>query len=225
MSKYLLKISEISSNVQITAQCVRLSFPCAILGAGGCLAAHSTSRLYMRMMNLKTIWKEWQSTRHVGHFWPIVPAPGDCENGEFGEIKIGRGNRITRRKPTPEPLCPPKIPLEQTRARTQTAVVGSQPLTTWAMARPVCTIPMRCQYWITLPYLSSQKIRKIIYSYLCHCFTLIKSRNLIGRNIQILSFFNLVCLLVFSLSLFLLPCSFFTSSCFIFSSNVFYHVS
>jgi hypothetical protein len=24
------------------------------------------------------------SSRHVGHFWPIVPAPGDCENGEFG---------------------------------------------------------------------------------------------------------------------------------------------
>jgi hypothetical protein len=33
------------------------------------------------------------STRHVGHFWPIVPAPGDCEDGEFGGMKIGRGNR------------------------------------------------------------------------------------------------------------------------------------
>jgi hypothetical protein len=32
------------------------------------------------------------STRHVGHFWPVVPAPGDCEDGEFGGIKIGRGN-------------------------------------------------------------------------------------------------------------------------------------
>jgi hypothetical protein len=39
------------------------------------------------------------STRHVGHFWPIVPAPGDCEDGEFGGMKIGRGNRSTRRKP------------------------------------------------------------------------------------------------------------------------------
>jgi hypothetical protein len=26
------------------------------------------------------------STRHVGHFWPIVPALGDCEDGEFGAI-------------------------------------------------------------------------------------------------------------------------------------------
>jgi hypothetical protein len=36
------------------------------------------------------------STRHVEQFWPIVPAPGDCEDGEFG-----RGNRSTRRKPAP----------------------------------------------------------------------------------------------------------------------------
>jgi hypothetical protein len=27
------------------------------------------------------------STRHVGHFGPIVPALGDCEDGEFGGIK------------------------------------------------------------------------------------------------------------------------------------------
>jgi hypothetical protein len=32
------------------------------------------------------------STRHAGHFWPIVSAPGDCEDGEFGGMKIGRGN-------------------------------------------------------------------------------------------------------------------------------------
>jgi hypothetical protein len=51
------------------------------------------------------------STRQVGHFWPIVPAPCDCEDGEFGGMKIGRGNRITRRKATPAPLCPPQIPL------------------------------------------------------------------------------------------------------------------
>jgi hypothetical protein len=43
--------------------------------------------------------------------WPIVPAPGDCDVGKFGEIKIGRGNRSTRRKPAPAPLCPAQIPL------------------------------------------------------------------------------------------------------------------
>jgi hypothetical protein len=63
--------------------------------------------------------------------WPIVPAPGDCEDGEFGG-----GNRSTRRKPAPAPLCSPQIPLDQTRARTRAFAVGSQRLTAWAMARP-----------------------------------------------------------------------------------------
>jgi hypothetical protein len=61
--------------------------------------------------------------------WPIVPAPGDYDDGEFGGMKIGRGNRSTRRKPAPAPLCPPQIPLDQTRARTRAAAVGSQRLT------------------------------------------------------------------------------------------------
>jgi hypothetical protein len=74
-------------------------------------------------------------TGHVGHFWPIVLAPGDCEDGEFGGIRIGRGNRSTRRKPAPAPLCPPQIPLDQTRARTRVTAVGSQRLTASAMAR------------------------------------------------------------------------------------------
>jgi hypothetical protein len=33
---------------------------------------------------------------------------GDC--GETGGMKIGRGNRSTRRKPATAPLCPPQIP-------------------------------------------------------------------------------------------------------------------
>jgi hypothetical protein len=69
--------------------------------------------------------------------WPIVPAPGDCDDGEFGGIKIGRGNRSTRRKPAPVPLCRPQIPLDQTRAQTRVAAVGSQRLTASAMARPL----------------------------------------------------------------------------------------
>jgi hypothetical protein len=40
----------------------------------------------------------------------------DC--GAIGEMKIGRGNRSTRRKPAPAPFCPPKIPHDHTRART-----------------------------------------------------------------------------------------------------------
>jgi hypothetical protein len=49
--------------------------------------------------------------------WPIVPAPGDYDDGEFGATKIGRGNRSTRRKSAPEPLCSPQIPLDPTRGR------------------------------------------------------------------------------------------------------------
>jgi hypothetical protein len=33
--------------------------------------------------------------------WLILPAPGDYDDGEFGGMKIGRGNRSTRRKPAP----------------------------------------------------------------------------------------------------------------------------
>jgi hypothetical protein len=61
--------------------------------------------------------------------WPILPIPGDYDDGEFGGIKIGRENRSTRRKPAPAPLCSPQIPLDQTRARTRAVAVGSQRLT------------------------------------------------------------------------------------------------
>jgi hypothetical protein len=45
---------------------------------------------------------------------PIVPAPGDCDDGEIGGM-IGEGNRNTQRKPA--------------RTRTRAAAVGSQRLT------------------------------------------------------------------------------------------------
>jgi hypothetical protein len=42
---------------------------------------------------------------------------------------LGRGNRNTRRKPAPVPLCPPQIPHDLTRARTRDAAVESRRLT------------------------------------------------------------------------------------------------
>jgi hypothetical protein len=66
---------------------------------------------------------------------PIVPAPGDYDDGEIGGI-IGRGNRSTRRKPAPVPLCPPQTP-HAAQTRTRAAAVGSQRLTTSATARPI----------------------------------------------------------------------------------------
>jgi hypothetical protein len=68
-------------------------------------------------------------TLQVGHFWPIVSAPGDCEDGEFGGMKIGTGKRSTQRIHAPAPLCPPQIPLDQTWARTQAVALGNQRLT------------------------------------------------------------------------------------------------
>jgi hypothetical protein len=62
------------------------------------------------------------STRHAA-------TATDCENGEFGGMKIDKGNRSTRREPAPAPLCPPQIPLDQTRARTRAVVVGRWRLT------------------------------------------------------------------------------------------------
>jgi hypothetical protein len=58
---------------------------------------------------------------------PIVPAPGDYDDGRIGGM-ICRGNRSTRRKPAPVPLCPPQTP-HAARKRTRAAAVGSQRLT------------------------------------------------------------------------------------------------
>jgi hypothetical protein len=58
-------------------------------------------------------------------FQPQMIDDGDC--GAVGVMKIGRGNRSTRRKPDPAPLCPPHIPYEQTWARTRAA--GGKPAT------------------------------------------------------------------------------------------------
>jgi hypothetical protein len=41
---------------------------------------------------------------------PIVPAPGDYDDGEIGGMMNGRGNWSTGRKPASVPLCPPQTP-------------------------------------------------------------------------------------------------------------------
>jgi hypothetical protein len=58
---------------------------------------------------------------------PIVPAPGDYDDGEIGGM-IDRGKRSTRRKPAPVPLCTPQTP-HAAQTRTRAAAVGSQRLT------------------------------------------------------------------------------------------------
>jgi hypothetical protein len=58
---------------------------------------------------------------------PQMIDEGDCE--AIGGMKIGRGNRSTRKKSAPAPLCPPQILHDQTRVRTWAATVGRQRLT------------------------------------------------------------------------------------------------
>jgi hypothetical protein len=41
---------------------------------------------------------------------PIVPVPFDYDDGKIGGMMTGRGNRSTRRKPAPLPLCLPQTP-------------------------------------------------------------------------------------------------------------------
>jgi hypothetical protein len=97
--------------------------------------------------------------------WPIVPAPGDYDYGVFGGMKIVKGNRSPRRKPFPAPLCPPQIPLHQTRARTRAAAVGSQRLTAWAMAQPMIYRLFELT-WTNYPFQKSitEQWREIIVS-------------------------------------------------------------
>jgi hypothetical protein len=57
---------------------------------------------------------------------PIVPAPGDYDDGEIGGM-IGKGNRSTRRKSAPVPLCPPQTS-HAARTFTRVDAVGSQRL-------------------------------------------------------------------------------------------------
>jgi hypothetical protein len=44
--------------------------------------------------------------------WPIVPAPRDYDDEEFGGMMTDKGNRSTLRKP--EPLCRQQIPHDLT---------------------------------------------------------------------------------------------------------------
>jgi hypothetical protein len=66
-----------------------------------------------------------------------LPQMIDDDYGAVGGMRIGRGNRSTRRKPATVPLCPRQISHDLTWDRTRAAAVGSQRLTAWAMERPL----------------------------------------------------------------------------------------
>jgi hypothetical protein len=51
-------------------------------------------------------------------------------------MRIGKGNHSTRRKSTPVPLYPPRIPSWPDMGSSPGRSGGKQRLTAWAMARP-----------------------------------------------------------------------------------------
>jgi hypothetical protein len=64
----------------------------------------------------------------------------ECE--AVGGMRIGRGNRSTRRRAAPVPLCLPQIPHDLPWARTWGAAVGIRRLTAWAIARPTLHVTL-----------------------------------------------------------------------------------
>jgi hypothetical protein len=65
--------------------------------------------------------------------WPIVPVPGDCEDGEVGGMKwFWQGKPKYSERTCPDSILSTTNPTCPTRA----AAVGSQRLSASAMARP-----------------------------------------------------------------------------------------
>jgi hypothetical protein len=83
-------------------------------------------------------WRSIGSTRHCGHQWPIVPAPGDYDDGGIGGSMTGKRNRSTRRKPAPVPLCPPQTP--DTRPDANPSRRSGKPATNRLSYGTACTV-------------------------------------------------------------------------------------
>jgi hypothetical protein len=76
---------------------------------------HETFR-FISVTRSRTVgWTPWTGDQIVAR--PLLTARGNCDDdGEVGGMNgFDRGNRSTRRKPAPTPLCPPQIPLATPR--------------------------------------------------------------------------------------------------------------
>jgi hypothetical protein len=60
---------------------------------------------------------------------PIVPTPGDYDDGEIGGMMIGKGNRSAMKKTCPNATLSTTNPTCSARTRTRAAAVGSERLT------------------------------------------------------------------------------------------------
>jgi hypothetical protein len=77
-----------------------------ILGLG---RLHETFR-FMSVTRPRTVsMTPWTGDQLVARH--LLTAPADCDDEVCGINGFGRGNRSTRKKPAPTPLCPPQVPL------------------------------------------------------------------------------------------------------------------
>jgi hypothetical protein len=122
----------------------------------------------------------------------LLSAPGDYDDGEIGGMKIGRGNHSNRRKPALAPLCPPQIPLDQTRVWTRAAAVGSQRLTAWAMAPPSNYAPVRpILDWATFQNRPAAEVLKLTFNIIALIWSALEFmfawlRHLVGSSVDML---------------------------------------
>jgi hypothetical protein len=102
--------------------------------AGSWFLRWTGSNGFLLLLSLGRGWK-WVHLVRRPLFGPLCqPRLTDDDCGVVG-MRISRGNRSSRRKPAPVPLCPPQIPNDLTWDRARAAAVGSRRLTAWAMAR------------------------------------------------------------------------------------------
>jgi hypothetical protein len=88
--------------------------------------------------------------------WPIVPAQGDCGDGEFWLNDVWQGKPKYSEETCPSATLSTTNPTRQIRARTRALEVGSRRLTALAMARPpiAVTIPLSPFYHCHNPVFS-----------------------------------------------------------------------
>jgi hypothetical protein len=98
-------------------------------------------------------WSPTGSTRHGGHWLAYCSLPWAIMMMEnLVEWRLAEETEILEENP-PQRLCPPQIPLDQTRDQTRAAAVGSQWLTVWATARPwvlITSIRTKIHLWIVI---------------------------------------------------------------------------
>jgi hypothetical protein len=93
---------------------------------------------------------------------PIVPAPGDYDDGEIGGMMIGRGNWSTHRKPAPVLLCPPQT--SHACPDANPGCCGGKPATNclryfkWEASRGLCAHTVYCCSLCLLAWSLTQRL-------------------------------------------------------------------